>query len=213
MEVVGGLAALSFDRRQEEAADRFGLRVVQQEYGHVAGSLDFFTRLDRQEEEGGGRITAYFASHPLSDQRIETMRTVAQERGWSFRGELLPLPGELSPQNEESEDDAVNDGADDLADGQRFGLVGGGYRFDMMEHLYILGGFTCPSPLSACSGPLPPGEIRPSLSRAMSEKRDHAGTKREKTSKGGAGTLRGFQIFVLPCSLGAGCERVVELRG
>jgi predicted Zn-dependent protease len=87
----GQLAARGFDRSQERKADRFGLELVQQEYGHVAGALDLFERLPDPGSSAGKEIAQYFATHPLHEDRIRTLRALAQERGWSQTGTVVAL--------------------------------------------------------------------------------------------------------------------------
>jgi predicted Zn-dependent protease len=87
----GQLAARGFDRDQEGDADRFGLALVQQEYGHVAGALDFFERLPDPGSFVEKQIVHYLATHPLDDDRIEALRAQALARSWSQVGTVVPL--------------------------------------------------------------------------------------------------------------------------
>jgi Zn-dependent protease with chaperone function len=87
----GQLAARGFDRDQEAAADRFGLALVQEEYGHVAGAPDFFERLPDPSGTAGREIAHYLATHPLNEDRIDALRALAIERGWSPEGTVVPL--------------------------------------------------------------------------------------------------------------------------
>lgn len=90
----GELSSRSYGRVQEEAADAFGLRLVAAEFGHVAGTTDFFNRLP---EPGNGverALGSYFSTHPLSDDRVEAMKRLAVEAGFPLEGEVTPLgPG------------------------------------------------------------------------------------------------------------------------
>jgi predicted Zn-dependent protease len=90
----GQLAARGFDRDQEADADRFGLELVEQEYGHVAGALDFFERLPDPEASMGKEIVQYLATHPLSEDRIEALHALSLERGWSESGTVVPIPSD-----------------------------------------------------------------------------------------------------------------------
>ena len=87
----GQLAARGFDRDQESDADRFGLALVQQEYGHVAGAWEFFQRLPDLDGSVEKEIVHYLATHPLSEERIEALHALALERGWSQMGTVVPL--------------------------------------------------------------------------------------------------------------------------
>jgi Zn-dependent protease with chaperone function len=89
--VSGQLAARGFDRDQESDADRFGLELVQLEYGHVAGAWDFFERLPDPEGAVEKEIVHYLATHPLNDERIQELHALALERGWPQTGTVVPL--------------------------------------------------------------------------------------------------------------------------
>jgi len=87
---AGGLAARGFDRDQERAADRFGLEVVQAEFGHVAGAWDFFERLPEPGTAVEKQIIHYLATHPLSEDRIDALRALARDQGWSQAEGTVP---------------------------------------------------------------------------------------------------------------------------
>lgn len=87
----GQLAARGFDRDQERDADRFGLALVQQEYGHVAGAWDFFERLPDPEGSVEKEIVHYLATHPLNEERIQALHALALEQGWSREGTVVLL--------------------------------------------------------------------------------------------------------------------------
>ncbi len=91
--LAGQLAQRSFDRRQETAADEFGLALVQAEYGHVAGTSDFFARLAREDGSAGAlpRIPGYLGTHPLSADRVAALEAEAVAHGWATEGALTPL--------------------------------------------------------------------------------------------------------------------------
>jgi len=95
---AGGLAALAgeiagrgHDRAQEVRADAFGIGLVQAEYGHLAGSTGFFEKLPEPGSAVARSVAHYLSTHPLGDDRIATMRELADERGWSFQGDLTPF--------------------------------------------------------------------------------------------------------------------------
>ena len=110
-DLVEQLAARGFDRRQEAAADRFGLTLVEMEYGHVGGALDFFQRLPDATVGVAGDAAAYFSTHPVTRARIAELRAFARDRGWSLSGRLRALPPVLrdkpSPDHEQGEGEAV----------------------------------------------------------------------------------------------------------
>ena len=91
-EVLGSTGVLTsrrFNRKQERAADRFGLGLVYQQYGSVTGAWDFFEH--HLGATGLSETIADFAgTHPGSKKRVEEMREFVEERGWPTDGELLP---------------------------------------------------------------------------------------------------------------------------
>jgi predicted Zn-dependent protease len=89
---ISGTAALSdarFSQRQEYQADQFGLTLLQQTYGQVAGATDFFERLSKAEIG-----VDFLATHPGSKQRIQKIKRIIAQRGYG-EGIRSPLPSEL----------------------------------------------------------------------------------------------------------------------
>ncbi len=89
-DTVGNLATRSFGRDDEREADRFGLELVQAEFGHVAGAWKFFERLDASAL-GIDRVAAYLSTHPGNRDRIDDLRALAAARGWPLDGEPVSL--------------------------------------------------------------------------------------------------------------------------
>jgi Zn-dependent protease with chaperone function len=90
--VVTKLAENGFARDQEREADAFGIALVQAEYGHVAGTDGFFRRIPDATAGIGDELGSYLATHPVSEARIEALRGLARDNGWSLTGDLTPLP-------------------------------------------------------------------------------------------------------------------------
>lgn len=67
-------AESSYSRSQEREADEFGLRLVYQSYGHTQGALEFFETIQQKFESGSSRWSSFFASHPLTPDRIAYLR-------------------------------------------------------------------------------------------------------------------------------------------
>ncbi|MBD2058860.1 M48 family metallopeptidase [Oculatella sp. FACHB-28] len=90
---ISGLSSISnaqFSQGQELQADEFGLNLLQQTYGHVAGATDFFKRLSQQE----GANIDFLATHPNSNKRVQRLeRAIA--KGHDL-GERSPLPAPLA---------------------------------------------------------------------------------------------------------------------
>ncbi len=59
-----------YSRQQEAAADRFGLDLLVNSYGHAGGATDFFRRVG---EKTDGHIPYLLASHPHPDDRIDAL--------------------------------------------------------------------------------------------------------------------------------------------
>jgi predicted Zn-dependent protease len=92
--LIGELTSRSFDRAQERDADRFGLGLVEAEYGHIGSSWQFFQRLS---EAGSNldHLVAYLSTHPASPSRIEDLRRYAVENAWPLDGPAEPFGGLL----------------------------------------------------------------------------------------------------------------------
>lgn len=87
---IADLALRGFSRRQEAAADKFGLEIVHGEYGHIANAWRFFERLS---DEGGSllNVGAYVSTHPPPKNRIEAIVEHAGTNGWSVTGDVTPI--------------------------------------------------------------------------------------------------------------------------
>lgn len=81
------LTTRSFNRGQESDADEFGLALVHGEYGHVAESWRFFARA-AEKSENLERFTAFISTHPVSEERIASIKRTARKNGWALDGEL-----------------------------------------------------------------------------------------------------------------------------
>ena len=91
------LTSRSFSRDQESAADAFGLELVAAEFSHVNGATDFFARLPGPETALERSLATYLATHPLNEDRIESMKRLAREKGWASEGFVVPLALGASP--------------------------------------------------------------------------------------------------------------------
>ena len=88
--LAGHIAERNFGRYQELAADSAGLKIVYREYGHVASALDFFDHLP-EEPQLGQRLQGYFATHPVTENRISALERLAQEQSWPLEGRPRPF--------------------------------------------------------------------------------------------------------------------------
>ncbi len=101
--LVGSVTDRGFSRDQEREADDFGIGLVHAEYGHVTGSWHFFEHLRDAENAVEQRLAAYLSTHPLSEERIEHLRLLADARGWTIDGELIPMPVKVREPEKTSE--------------------------------------------------------------------------------------------------------------
>ena len=85
-----GIPAFHFSREQEEAADIFGARLVDERYGHAGGVVDFFTSM--AEEEHRSDLGAWFSTHPSPASRVELLEGLISREGWGLRA-VKPFDG------------------------------------------------------------------------------------------------------------------------
>lgn len=83
------LQSLHYSREQEDQADRYGMTLAVEQYGHGGYALDFFERNSAAEPSF---IPEYALTHPLSKNRIEALETFATQQSWALTGTLVPLP-------------------------------------------------------------------------------------------------------------------------
>lgn len=87
---VSDLALRGFSRRQELAADRYGLDVVHARYGHVDEAWRLFERWEAADDTRLDLVT-YVSTHPQPDDRIERLEKLASESGWAVDGQVTEL--------------------------------------------------------------------------------------------------------------------------
>ncbi|MCG8369655.1 MAG: M48 family metallopeptidase [Proteobacteria bacterium] len=88
---VADLALRSFSRKQETAADEFGLELVYTQYGHVDEAWRLFERWDDGDDSLTDILT-YLSTHPQPGDRIEELEALADRRAWPRQGEVAQLP-------------------------------------------------------------------------------------------------------------------------
>lgn len=90
---AGLLTVLSFNRDQEAEADRSALATLARQYGHVSGADTFFvTMQELPAHKSRESIPTFMSTHPATQDRIETLRTLAQQNGWAMDRPTSPLP-------------------------------------------------------------------------------------------------------------------------
>ena len=83
------MTEMSFSRSQETQADEFALETLNCAYGHVAGTTDFFEKIQREHDPG--MFGHYFSSHPENRQRISHLQNISRDRGFKL-ADRKPLP-------------------------------------------------------------------------------------------------------------------------
>ncbi|MEE9397605.1 MAG: M48 family metallopeptidase [Methylococcales bacterium] len=87
---AGLLTTLSFSRQQEKAADLEAYSTLREYYGHLQGAEALFEVLKSQE--GSTKTPAFFTTHPLTSDRIETTKAFAASIHPLEKVELKKLP-------------------------------------------------------------------------------------------------------------------------
>jgi predicted Zn-dependent protease len=93
---TGLLTALSFTRDQERAADTLAVAALVKRYGHASGSTQLFEILKKAHGDTNNRTTLkvpeFFATHPLTQNRISAVGIQLQENGWAAQGNTREMP-------------------------------------------------------------------------------------------------------------------------
>lgn len=87
---VADLALRSFNRKQELAADEFGLELVFTQYGHVNQAWRLFERWD-DGEDSPFEVAGYVSTHPQPEDRVDVLEEYARSRGWPLNGDVTAL--------------------------------------------------------------------------------------------------------------------------
>lgn len=85
-----GVTNDGFSRAQEEAADRFGALLVNAQYGHAGGIVDFFRTLEQEQHQS--TVGAWFSTHPAHRQRVAGLEALIAREGWKLEA-VTPLDG------------------------------------------------------------------------------------------------------------------------
>lgn len=79
---------MRFSQTQEQAADLYGLDLLNKMYGNAAGATDFFEKMSRKEKLWP--IFYIFASHPYSGDRVGALKKAIKNKGYII-GQKTPL--------------------------------------------------------------------------------------------------------------------------
>ena len=92
----GNVGLMFFSREQEQRADLAAIEALQTSYGHVAGNETLFRLLaDQSAEDAEPTLPAWLLTHPQLEERIDSLRTLADERGWTT-GIPRHIPAEVT---------------------------------------------------------------------------------------------------------------------
>lgn len=100
---AGELAALSFSREQEEAADSAGLALLYKAGFDPEGLPAFFEKLSQEEEKRAVDLPSFLSTHPDTSRRVADLRATIAEKG---RGDIVPL--EVNWENATADCDPVS---------------------------------------------------------------------------------------------------------
>lgn len=81
----GVLEVLAYSRVNEAAADQYAAQYMEQTQQSGAGLIEFFEKFRYQEVLSNARRYPYFRGHPLSSERIDSLREVVDESPYSHR--------------------------------------------------------------------------------------------------------------------------------
>ncbi len=85
----------SYSREQESAADELALELLHKRYGHVGGATTLFEMIDVDlDDEELEEFFEFLSTHPDTDDRIERLHALAEERGWTER-DPVPYPDDV----------------------------------------------------------------------------------------------------------------------
>lgn len=100
---VAGIEQLTdaqYSQSQERQADEFGLDLLYDTYGQVAGATDFFARLGKGRDRS---LTDFVATHPAPQARVKRLRELIEAENYPVETRS-PLPPALENPQEQTRD-------------------------------------------------------------------------------------------------------------
>lgn len=85
---------MRFSQRQEQAADQYGLDLLNKTYGHASGATDFLVKMTKRDD--WPKFMYFFSTHPYPESRVQALTERIQEKGY-LAGKVEPLWGPLIP--------------------------------------------------------------------------------------------------------------------
>ena len=98
---AGLYTQLKFSRDMESSADIEGLTALVKTYGHANGATDLFKVLAQLSDDELIKEPTFFVTHPLGENRIKEIETIAKENDWSVDKATKALPEYFSEWLEE----------------------------------------------------------------------------------------------------------------
>lgn len=80
---VESFNSAQYSQENESNADALALDILNCHYGHVGGATEFFDTLIKSAEGLDFELMHYFASHPEMTQRIEQIKQLSKNKGYS----------------------------------------------------------------------------------------------------------------------------------
>jgi predicted Zn-dependent protease len=91
--MASALASTQYSRAMETDADQVALAAVNAIYGHVNGADDLFELFEIiRAGQQADLLEPFFSTHPLDNQRIQSIEKQAIANGWFQQGNITPLP-------------------------------------------------------------------------------------------------------------------------
>ena len=83
---ISDLTMQSNSRAYEREADLYAAQLIYRHYGHLAGIFEFFHRHQKHQHWSD----QWTSSHPLSTERIQKLKSLAQKSSWPTNGPISP---------------------------------------------------------------------------------------------------------------------------
>ena len=110
---TGLLTALSFSRDQENAADKLAVEALVKHYGHAGGSEELFEVFHELSRRTNSKIAEFFATHPLSQNRSESIKKQTQQNNWPLTGEISNIPRSIVDEIKKQREKRVEENTED----------------------------------------------------------------------------------------------------
>lgn len=96
---AGVLTRVQFTRSMEEQADRAALSALHAMYGHINGATGVFEKFKLAGESRNAAVDyfeRFLRTHPLGQDRMDSVNERAQKEGWLADGAITPLPNDFT---------------------------------------------------------------------------------------------------------------------